>query len=343
VASEATRTGRCEDDAVTTYDIIGDIHGCADKLEGLLSKLGYTEHLGAYRQPGRQALFVGDFIDRGTKQVRTVEIVRSMVDAGSARAVMGNHEFNAIAYATEDPDAPGDYARSHQGEAGEKHLGQHGKFLAEAPFDSPMHREIISWFRTLPFFLELPELRVVHACWHRRSIFDLNGLRAEGSPVSDGFICKASTKKTHEHKLIEVVLKGPEISLTKYKLPPFIDTKGGDVPRSEARLRWWKPDATSLRDLAEIPFYSKTQDGSVYPEVPDVPVERDLKYRYPIDERPVFFGHYWKQGDLYLEGRNTVCVDYSAVTPGGALVAYRYEGEPALSAGHLVSFTGGTP
>jgi hypothetical protein len=321
---------------VTTYDIIGDLHGCASKLEGLLSKLGYTEQSGAYRQAGHQALFVGDFIDRGPEQVRTVNLVRSMVDTGSALAVMGNHEFNAIAYATEDPSTPGDYARSHEGEAGEKHLKQHGDFLAEAPFGSPLHREIIGWFRTLPFFLELPALRVVHACWHQRSIYDLAGLRDKDAPVGDDFIVKASTKKTHEHKLIEVVLKGPEISLTKFNLPPFVDKD--DVPRKEARLRWWNADGTSLRDFAEIPPHATTMDGHAFPEVPDVPCPKGVMYRYGADEPPVFFGHYWKGSGMSLEGPNTVCVDYSAVYDEGALVAYRFEGEPELTVEHLVGF-----
>ena len=34
------------------YDVIGDVHGCADKLEGLLGALGYEERKGAYRYPG---------------------------------------------------------------------------------------------------------------------------------------------------------------------------------------------------------------------------------------------------------------------------------------------------
>jgi hypothetical protein len=46
-------------------------------------------------------------IDRGPKQLATVDLVRRMVEAGSARGVMGNHEFNAIAWATPDPEHPG--------------------------------------------------------------------------------------------------------------------------------------------------------------------------------------------------------------------------------------------
>ncbi len=46
-------------------------------------------------------MFVGDYIDRGPAQVETIEIVRRMVDKGTARAIMGNHALNAIAWVTE--------------------------------------------------------------------------------------------------------------------------------------------------------------------------------------------------------------------------------------------------
>lgn len=88
---------------MTAYDIIGDVHGTAVKLEGLLRTLGYTEVDGAYRLDGHQAVFVGDLIDRGDDQVRVLELVRAMVEAGTARVVMGNHEFNAIAWVTPHP------------------------------------------------------------------------------------------------------------------------------------------------------------------------------------------------------------------------------------------------
>ena len=82
------------------YDIIGDIHGHSEKLTSLLKQLGYRHHLGAWRHPERSAIFVGDFIDRGPGQLETIRIVREMLDAGTALAVMGNHEFNAIAWYT---------------------------------------------------------------------------------------------------------------------------------------------------------------------------------------------------------------------------------------------------
>ena len=108
-----------------SHDIIGDIHGHADRLEALLTHLGYQHRNGAWRHPSRTAVFVGDFVDRGPAQLRTLELVRAMTDAGSARAVMGNHEFNAIAWATPDPVNNGDYLRPRLGETGEKNRLQH--------------------------------------------------------------------------------------------------------------------------------------------------------------------------------------------------------------------------
>ena len=54
------------------YDIIGDIHGHADKLEALLRTLGYRERAGTWSHPGRMAVFVGDYIDRGGWSLETI-------------------------------------------------------------------------------------------------------------------------------------------------------------------------------------------------------------------------------------------------------------------------------
>src|SRR5947208_2510055 len=95
------------------YDLIGDIHGYADELVKLLETLGYQKAKGVYRHPERRVIFVGDFVDRGPKIREVLEIVRPMIEEGTALAVMGNHEFNTLAYHTEDPAAPGHYLRRH--------------------------------------------------------------------------------------------------------------------------------------------------------------------------------------------------------------------------------------
>jgi protein phosphatase len=83
------------------YDIIGDIHGCADELEALLCELGYrvewserdSERIPAVTPPpGRKVVFVGDLVDRGPRTPDVLRLAMHMVEAGSAYGVMGNHD-----------------------------------------------------------------------------------------------------------------------------------------------------------------------------------------------------------------------------------------------------------
>ena len=110
---------------VQGYDLVGDIHGHADALHRLLHELDYAEVEGVFRHPERQMIFVGDFIDRGPQQREVLRIARSMCEAGTAMAVMGNHEFNAIGWAAQNKD--GAFLRNHS----EKNASQHAKFLRQ--------------------------------------------------------------------------------------------------------------------------------------------------------------------------------------------------------------------
>jgi hypothetical protein len=47
---------------------------------------------------------VGDFVDRGPHQRDVLKIARDMCEAETASAVLGNHEFNAIAWAMPDDE-----------------------------------------------------------------------------------------------------------------------------------------------------------------------------------------------------------------------------------------------
>jgi predicted MPP superfamily phosphohydrolase len=81
------------------HDIIGDIHGHAAELKSLLTRMDYKETNGVWQHPSRKAIFVGDLIDRGPAIREVLHIVKNMVDHQKALVVMGNHEYNAIAYA----------------------------------------------------------------------------------------------------------------------------------------------------------------------------------------------------------------------------------------------------
>src|ERR1035437_797422 len=312
------------------YDIIGDVHGCADKLEGLLQKLGYKQKDGVYRYSGadgdRQAIFVGDLIDRGSQQIRTLEIVRPMVEAGTAQMVMGNHEFNAISYATQNPR--GEYMRPHTA----KNKRQHQAFTDQIPTSTALYAQTIEWFKTLPLCLEFPGIRIVHACWSDGAIDQVKNWIPCGTKMSSDFVVKANQKGSPEHKAIEVLLKGPELSLSKYGQPSFVD---GDQVRSEARIRWWNAKAETLRELAEIPMGATTPDGAPYPELPDQECLEEAVYYYDGKE-PVFYGHYWQswppeEGQDWTD--NTVCVDFKAVKRG-PLVAYQWNRGESVSLTH---------
>ena len=71
------------------FDIIGDIHGCADELEELLARLGWSEG----RHPeGRKVIFLGDLVDRGPRVPDVLRIAMDMVREGTALCVPGNHD-----------------------------------------------------------------------------------------------------------------------------------------------------------------------------------------------------------------------------------------------------------
>jgi hypothetical protein len=88
-------------DIAGPFDIVGDIHGCADELCALLCELGYTVELkgrGAERRArvsgpgGRRVIFVGDFVDRGPNAPDVLRIAMAMAQSGLALAVPGNHD-----------------------------------------------------------------------------------------------------------------------------------------------------------------------------------------------------------------------------------------------------------
>jgi protein phosphatase len=80
------------------FDIIGDVHGCYDELIELLATLGYDVSQPDRVGPpvGRKAVFLGDLVDRGPGVVGVLKLVMSMVEAGTALCVPGNHDVKLM-------------------------------------------------------------------------------------------------------------------------------------------------------------------------------------------------------------------------------------------------------
>ena len=303
------------------YDILGDIHGCYDTLVALLNKLDYELIDGCYQHASRKLIFVGDFIDRGPKQLEVIDCAKAMVDAGHALAVMGNHEFNAIAYATADP-RDGGYLRRHS----ERNQRNHQAFLDSVMGDTKKYAEVIDWFYTLPMWIELDNLRIIHACWDQQVIDKIHTHYSDTPYLSKDLLIAAADPERWEHEALEELLKGKEIRLSDGH--SFIDP--GGITRRNMRVRWWDPSATTYRSAFMGP-------EAALPNLSTETIEEDHLVDYPDSEKPLFIGHYWLTGTPEPLTPNIACVDYSIARSDGKMCAYRWDGELELSADKFVT------
>ncbi|MBT2969610.1 MAG: metallophosphoesterase [Candidatus Thiodiazotropha sp. (ex Ctena orbiculata)] len=303
-----------------SYDIIGDIHGHSQSLESILTKLGYKNQSGIYRHPSRKVIFLGDFIDRGNYQREVIDIARAMIDSGNALAVMGNHEFNAIAYYTADHEGDG-YLRPHS----EKNTGQHQAFLDAYQGSPAAYEDTINWFKTLPLWLDLGDLRVIHACWDKHEIAEILKYQDGECYLSEKLLRESCRSGTWQFRAVETILKGKEIPL---KPGASFKDKDGNV-RHNIRVRWWDREATSYKDAFMGPESARTH-------IPDDQIEGDHMVEYSHESPPVILGHYWMEGEPVPLAPNIACLDYSVAKPGGKLVAYRWDGEQTLDPGKYV-------
>ena len=312
---------------MNAYDIIGDIHGQAGKLEALLKHLGYAPSGRGYRAPtGRQAIFLGDLIDRGPAQMRVLEVVRAMVDSGDARSIMGNHEFNAIAYATADPKAPGECLRPNRGSSVKcaKNRAQHIEFLEQVGEGSAAHRGWVEWFKTLPAFIDLGGIRVVHGCWDQEAVDTLQaGGWKPDQVLSDELllaVCRveADGNESQMMRARKLLTCGLEIPLPGGRC---IKDKAGQEHK-EIRIANWRDWANQLHEVALVPKGQEDQlQGMEWPAGLVISA---------IEGAPIFVGHHWFSGHPKIESPKLACLDWSAARDC-PLVAYRWDGEDELS------------
>lgn len=242
-----------------------------------------------------------------------------MVECDAALAVMGNHEFNAIAFHTVQHDDPNSYCRPHT----PKNTAQHQETLDQLSADEL--NSALEWFRSLPVALDLGTLRVVHACWDSQGIDLLNGRLAGGDRFDTAFLTDACALGHPLGQAIDRVLKGPEASLPE---GVRVADKDGHA-RRRVRIRWF--DSPAGHSLGTYAFPAVAQLSHY-----DVPMDRQSLV-YPSHAPPVFFGHYWLEDPVPVPlAHNVACLDYS-VAKGGMLCAYRSDGEGRLSSDHFVT------
>ncbi|MEM9137190.1 MAG: metallophosphoesterase family protein [Cyanobacteria bacterium P01_F01_bin.42] len=131
--------------------MIGDVHGHYDGLMKLMDLLAPTSVDRIY--------FMGDLVDRGPKSCQVVDFVKSQ----GYSCLRGNHEEMMIAAC--NPEQRDYTPFQFWSSCG-------GKETIES-YDSPDHlRAHVDWFQTLPVFIDLGHLWLVHAGVHPKKAIE---------------------------------------------------------------------------------------------------------------------------------------------------------------------------
>ena len=295
-------------------DFIGDIHGHFDALEMLFKKMGYKKKNGMYSHPERFPVFIGDYVDRGPKVMETLKLVRTMQENQAALALMGNHEFNFLCY---------HFKNINDNNEPFKKIKKENKadvdFTINALAANNETESYLKWMAALPVGVESENFRAVHAQWRNDAAAIIKTLGVKQLDQA-GLTKIYSNQKLKE--AYNIILKGEEVKLNF----SYLDENHS---RNEARVRWWKESMGNK--------FSDT-----FASIPESEIDRDIstlefKYNnyYQLNEKPVFFGHYWlKKNEFGLTSENTCCVDFS-IAKEGILGAYRFFGEQKLDTANL--------
>ncbi|PMH44648.1 hypothetical protein BCU68_12430 [Vibrio sp. 10N.286.49.B3] len=291
---------------------IGDVHGQTNKLNSLLEDQGLND---IDADIDTKIVFIGDLIDNSEKSdtdhVALLNKVKQLVDEKKALCLMGNHEFNAIGWYLKD--ANGTYLRDRTKIGNQK---QHAHFLVQIGEDSLLHKKWIEWFMTLPLYINAGDIRAIHACWHEPSIEKLEKYLNSDRSLKSVHWTDAFNPSHELYTLIEVLLKGPEVSLPT---DCYFKDKNG-IQRHHIRAAWWKDEYSleTYQDLAVVP----TGQADM------IPNQKLAKGAIAFNKQnllfPVVVGHYTLAPTLFPEclSDQVVCVDFNAAKGENALVGY---------------------
>jgi hypothetical protein len=291
------------------YAIIGDVHGMLEPLEQLLQKLGFSQQQGIYQHPDTIAIFAGDLVDRGKHQRGVLELVRAMVEHGSAIAIMGNHEYNVISSYSINPLTQQPFIKH------DLHNQKHRRaILNDYPLEGKDTAEMINWLKNMPLFLKLDDLNVVHATWNDQMIERLKHYTNQHGQLNADAWQEALTKGTYLQEAIRILLKGASLPLPSTIKAEYPNTQ----LRKWYRISWWNNDISHWDNILCSP-----RDAKLFANTP-LPTQFPFDEDYDEQRSSLFFGHYWFKGTPKPVKRNIACVDYSACR-GGKLTAYIWQ------------------
>ncbi|MCU6434700.1 symmetrical bis(5'-nucleosyl)-tetraphosphatase [Undibacterium sp. Jales W-56] len=127
----ATPSGKSD-----TY-FIGDLQGCAEQLQQLLTKI-------ERQSPQARYLFAGDLVNRGPQSLATLRLVKQLHEQGRADSVLGNHDLNLLAVANGIRTA-------------------HRSDTLDDILNAPERGELLDWLRHRPLAICQDDHLLVHA------------------------------------------------------------------------------------------------------------------------------------------------------------------------------------
>ena len=135
---------------------IGDIHGCDDLLERLLSKL-------TVEAPDAELVFVGDYIDRGEQNAKALRRLMRLEDA---TVLLGNHERMCLDF-IDKPEEKGPRWFRYGGLQTLASFGVSGSTKDPVGLRdgliAAMGEEMVNWLCKLPLSYSNGNIHVVHA------------------------------------------------------------------------------------------------------------------------------------------------------------------------------------
>ncbi|MGB0958230.1 MAG: serine/threonine protein phosphatase, partial [Litorivicinus sp.] len=239
---------------------------------------------------------------------------RSMVEAGSATWVLGNHEIDVMGLMLGEPGTP--------------YLAHTRNRLrkATATLRAMEHAELRSlceWLRYCPLWIDRPDLRAIHACWDDAAV---RAVRLNSSSATDGVIAPEQWHGVYRSGALQAavsrLVRGPSLPLPNGQ--SMVSRDG--TARKSFRVAFWLDEPDTLGDLV---FQPDPLPADIAEQPITRPVLAGLPY-YPPTQPTLFFGHYWRRGRPTRLASNVVCLDYSAVLRE-KLVAYRHDPGAELS------------
>ena len=212
---------------------IGGIHAQYKKLLKLLEYLGFSIDDLQSNSGDVQLVFIGDLIDseQGVDgdHLGLLQLVESLVSSHYAHCLLGNHEFNAIGWATKLKG--GQWARPHSAH----NFKQHKSFLEAVGEGSKQHIYWINWFKKLPFFIDFESVCALHACWDKQTLKAIEPYLNDDHSLKEEHWVNVFDPNHKLFELCEILLEGPEYELPKGEF--FFDTAG--EMRVKKRSKWW--------------------------------------------------------------------------------------------------------